>query len=139
VDLAKALAACRRRASALEESQRGHRFIENLTEGYFFYRHDRARVYRYVSPSITRILGYTPDEYIAVEYDRRCVRKEQDPKVQVMAVDIAGSVFTDHFKHGRSVTRSLGASRTRRRGPPAPGAPAAAVQTYPAGYGQIQG
>lgn len=97
MDLAKALAACRRRASALEESQRGHRrFIENLNEGYFFYRHDCAQVYRYVSPSITRILGDTPDEYIAVEYDRRCVRKEQDPKVQVLAVDIAGSVFTDH-------------------------------------------
>ncbi len=65
-DLAKALAACRRRASALEESERSHRrFIENLTEGYFFYRHDRARAYRYVSPSITRILGYTPDEYMA--------------------------------------------------------------------------
>ena len=32
--------------------------------------------------------------------------KEQDPHVKVMAVDIAGSVFTDHFKHGRRVTPS---------------------------------
>ena len=29
--------------------------------------------------------------------------KEQDPNVKVMAVDIAGSVFTDHFKCGRRV------------------------------------
>jgi cystathionine beta-synthase len=39
--------------------------------------------------------------------------KEQDPKVKVMAVDIAGSVFTDHFKHGRRVTPS----RTLVEGP----------------------
>jgi cystathionine beta-synthase len=32
--------------------------------------------------------------------------KEQDPNVKVLAVDIAGSVFTDHFKHGRRVTPS---------------------------------
>jgi len=32
--------------------------------------------------------------------------KEQDPSVKVMAVDIAGSVFTDHFKLGRRVTPS---------------------------------
>jgi cystathionine beta-synthase len=32
--------------------------------------------------------------------------KEQDPKVKVMAVDIAGSVFLDHFKHGLRVTPS---------------------------------
>jgi cystathionine beta-synthase len=28
--------------------------------------------------------------------------KEQDPRVQALAVDIAGSVFTDHFKTGRT-------------------------------------
>ena len=32
--------------------------------------------------------------------------KEQDPRVKVMAVDIAGSVFTDHWKYGRRVTPS---------------------------------
>ncbi|MEO8275386.1 MAG: cysteine synthase family protein [Thermoanaerobaculia bacterium] len=30
--------------------------------------------------------------------------KEQDSRIQVLAVDIAGSVFTDHFKHGRRVS-----------------------------------
>lgn len=29
--------------------------------------------------------------------------KEQDPRVKVLAVDIAGSVFTDHFKTGKRV------------------------------------
>ncbi len=32
--------------------------------------------------------------------------KEQDPQVKVLAVDIAGSVFTDHWKFGRRVTPS---------------------------------
>ncbi len=40
--------------------------------------------------------------------------KEQDPNVKVMAVDIAGSVFLDHFKHGRRVTPQRTHSR---RGP----------------------
>jgi cystathionine beta-synthase len=29
--------------------------------------------------------------------------KEQDPAIRVLAVDVAGSVFTDHFRHGRRV------------------------------------
>jgi cystathionine beta-synthase len=32
--------------------------------------------------------------------------KEQDPKVKILAVDIAGSVFTAHFREGRRVTPS---------------------------------
>lgn len=65
-DLAQALAECRRRARALEESEHSsRRFLENLAEGYFFYRHDRQRVYRYLSPSVTSVLGYTVDEYLA--------------------------------------------------------------------------
>ena len=43
--------------------------------------------------------------------------KEQDPKVKVMAVDIAGSVFTDHFHAGRRCTPHAPSSKgsaTRR-------------------------
>jgi diguanylate cyclase (GGDEF)-like protein/PAS domain S-box-containing protein len=64
--LRRELDECRRERSALAESEIGHRrFMENLTGGYFFYRHDRDRVYRYLSPSVRQVLGYTPEEYIA--------------------------------------------------------------------------
>jgi diguanylate cyclase (GGDEF)-like protein/PAS domain S-box-containing protein len=60
------LAQCRDRSALLAESEIGHRrFIENLTGGYFFYRHDRHRAYRYLSPSVLQVLGYSPEEYIA--------------------------------------------------------------------------
>jgi two-component system cell cycle sensor histidine kinase/response regulator CckA len=57
----------RRRAEmALAESERGHRrFVETLTERYFFFRHDRCGHFTYLSPSISRVLGYSAKEYRA--------------------------------------------------------------------------
>ena len=39
------------------------RFIENIIEGYYFYRHDAAGWFDYLSPSVTRVLGYSVEEY----------------------------------------------------------------------------
>ena len=39
------------------------RFIENIIEGYYFYRHDTAGWFNYLSPSVARVLGYTAAEY----------------------------------------------------------------------------
>lgn len=41
------------------------RFIENITEGYFFYRHDTEGHFTYLSPSVNRVLGYNAEEYHA--------------------------------------------------------------------------
>jgi len=65
-ELARDLERCRESERAHAEGERGYRrFLENLSDGYFFYRHDRDRVYQYLSPSITDLLGYTPEEYVA--------------------------------------------------------------------------
>ncbi len=40
------------------------RITENLQADYFFYSHDAAGVVQFVSPSITHILGYTPEEFL---------------------------------------------------------------------------
>jgi diguanylate cyclase (GGDEF)-like protein/PAS domain S-box-containing protein len=64
--LARQLARCQESVRALTESESGHRrFIENIAEGYFFYRHDRQRAYRFLSPSVVRVLGYSHEEYVA--------------------------------------------------------------------------
>jgi diguanylate cyclase (GGDEF)-like protein/PAS domain S-box-containing protein len=63
--LAQQLARCRAKVRELTESESGHRrFVQNITEGYFFYRHDRRRAYRFLSPSVRRVLGYSPQEYV---------------------------------------------------------------------------
>ncbi|CAA9891549.1 Diguanylate cyclase with PAS/PAC sensor [Candidatus Methylobacter favarea] len=38
--------------------------VENLRNEYFFYQHDSNGIFTYVSPSITNILGYTPEEFM---------------------------------------------------------------------------
>jgi diguanylate cyclase (GGDEF)-like protein/PAS domain S-box-containing protein len=45
------------------------RFVEGIEEGYFFYRHDRSRRYDYLSPSVSRVLGYEPEEFRAASAD----------------------------------------------------------------------
>lgn len=39
------------------------RLVEGLKDRYFFYQHDANGRFTYLSPSITNILGYTPDEF----------------------------------------------------------------------------
>jgi PAS domain S-box-containing protein len=39
------------------------RFVEKLELEYFFYRHDLAGVFTYLSPSLTRVLGYATEDF----------------------------------------------------------------------------
>jgi two-component system, cell cycle sensor histidine kinase and response regulator CckA len=49
---------------AQAESEGIHRrLLEALTERHFFYRHDAAGRFTYLSDSVSRVLGYDPDEY----------------------------------------------------------------------------
>lgn len=49
-----------------EKSERKYkRIVENLQEEYFFYSHDLDGVYKYVSPSINNVLGYSQEEFYA--------------------------------------------------------------------------
>lgn len=56
---------CFQREKSLKENEgRFDRLVENLQDEYFFYAHDSNGIFFYVSPSITNILGYTPDEFL---------------------------------------------------------------------------
>jgi PAS domain S-box-containing protein len=56
-------------AEALRQSEARHRrLIENLKGSHFVYVQDTDGVFRYISESITGILGYTPDEFL-VHYE----------------------------------------------------------------------
>lgn len=48
--------------SAREREEQRH-FLKLLEPRFFFYRHDVDGVFTYLSPSITTVLGYTPDEF----------------------------------------------------------------------------
>ena len=55
-----------KRTAELNSSE--HKFrslVENLRNEYFFYQRDCEGVFTYISPSITNILGYTADEFMA--------------------------------------------------------------------------
>ncbi|MBF0275178.1 MAG: PAS domain S-box protein, partial [Nitrospinae bacterium] len=49
----------------LRESEQKHRqLIENLSEDYFCYIHDTNGTFQYVSPSVTKILGYSQNDFL---------------------------------------------------------------------------
>jgi len=53
-----------KRTRELRDSVQKHkRLVSNLTETYL-YRHDANGVFSYVSPSVTQVLGYTPEEFL---------------------------------------------------------------------------
>jgi diguanylate cyclase (GGDEF)-like protein/PAS domain S-box-containing protein len=51
------------RGTRIERERTFRHFVEGIEEGYFFYRHDRQRSFLYISPSVTGVLGYRPDEF----------------------------------------------------------------------------
>jgi diguanylate cyclase (GGDEF)-like protein/PAS domain S-box-containing protein len=55
-----------KRTAELNSSEQKFRsLVENLQNEYFFYQRDYEGVFTYISPSITHILGYGPDEFKA--------------------------------------------------------------------------
>jgi len=51
---------------ALQQSEEKYRrLVENLKDEYFLYSHDTNGVFDYISPSITNILGYSQQEFLA--------------------------------------------------------------------------
>ena len=52
----------KREAELRQLEEKYKRLVESLTEEYIFYSHDSAGMVTYVSPSITKILGYSQEE-----------------------------------------------------------------------------
>lgn len=57
------------RATRVQEEKTFRHFVEGIEEGYLFYRHDPARVFHYISPSVRGVLGYRPHEFRAASAD----------------------------------------------------------------------
>lgn len=55
--------------SLLKSDDRYDRLLRNLKDEYYFFSHDAEGHFTYVSPSITHILGYTPEEYIGINFE----------------------------------------------------------------------
>ena len=118
---------------ALRKSEeRNRRLIENLKGSHFVYRHDTEGVFRYVSESLTGILGYTPDEFMT-HYDKYLTDHPANQAVRrAYRADHAGNppagLRSQHLAQGRIDPLAGGAGgaglrrggqgdRGRRRGP----------------------
>jgi diguanylate cyclase (GGDEF)-like protein/PAS domain S-box-containing protein len=59
-----------KRTAELNSSEYKFRsLVENLRDEYFFYQRDYEGIFTYISPSLTNILGYTADEFMAHYHD----------------------------------------------------------------------
>ncbi len=82
------------------------RLVSNLT-GTFLYRHDTDGIFEYVSPSITQVLGYQPEEFLthfttyltgnpinqkAVENTALCLQGKVQPRYEVEIFSKNGDV-----------------------------------------------
>ncbi|MDF1584697.1 MAG: EAL domain-containing protein [Methyloprofundus sp.] len=91
------------RTDQLHKSEKKYRsLVENLHDEYFFYQHDLDGVFSYLSPSITKILGYSvaefskhystyqtdhPDNTLIDDYKRRCINSEKVPAYEIELFD----------------------------------------------------
>ncbi len=90
---------------ASEEKYR--RLVENLQDTYFFYSHDTDGIFKYISPSITNILGYSQEEFLAhyteyltdspineevVKHTDQSIKGEQQPSYEVEIYHKDGSI-----------------------------------------------
>lgn len=92
-----------KRTAELNSSEQKFRsLVENLRNEYFFYHHDNTGLFTYVSPSISNILGYSPEEFMAHyreyltdnpinqkmdEYSELCSQGVPNPPYQVEIYD----------------------------------------------------
>jgi sigma-B regulation protein RsbU (phosphoserine phosphatase) len=107
-NLGKEVYLCLQREKSLRENEgRFDRLIENLEEEYFFYAHDTEGMFFYVSPSITNILGYSPDEFQthytefltdnpindkAIEHTARSIEGKHQPAYEIEILHKNGGV-----------------------------------------------
>ncbi len=63
------------------------RLVENLQDEHFFYSHDMAGVFTYISPSITNVLGYTREEF----YNNYKEYLTDDPVNKLINLSTAGN------------------------------------------------
>ncbi len=102
----------RRRQAELavkESEEKYRRLVENLASGYVLYSHDTQGVFTYVSPSVTSVLGYSPEEFLThyaehltgapvnhgvVEHTAGTLRGEPQPPYQVELCHQDGSLRT---------------------------------------------
>ena len=104
--LIQELASLRQRVAILEQRNKEYSFLaENMTDMAFMVDMDLATTY--VSPSIERILGYSPDERITQKVDEQLTPKSQKFVFETLAVELEREKLKDGTDQNRSRTLDL--------------------------------
>lgn len=93
-----------------ESQQKYRRLVEGLKDEYFFFTNDNQGVIRYVSPSVTHILGYAPQEMIGNPW-RKFADVEHPLNERIMALAEKRLAGRDVGPFEAVVGHSDGASR----------------------------
>ncbi|HET7461780.1 MAG TPA: PAS domain S-box protein [Longimicrobium sp.] len=112
----------KRAEEALRTSEERFRLMLTGTQQLFFYVHDLDGVYEYLSPSVSDVLGYAPDELLGKPYTFLHTGHAMDQSVVEQTARTVGSgvpntylVFARHAD-GRTVALELVETGVRRGG-----------------------
>jgi diguanylate cyclase (GGDEF)-like protein/PAS domain S-box-containing protein len=100
----------KRAEQALRESEERYRLMVEGSEQVFFYVHDPEHRFEYLSPSVTAVLGYAPEELVGRPYDALLAGDPTDEEVHARTEQalISGEGFSSYtvvtaHKDGRLV------------------------------------
>jgi len=93
-----------------ESENRYQRFVEDISDDYIFYAHDREGLFTYVSPSILEVLGFHPESTIGLNWrelvNERYIGKENAEQIEVEVTEESQlHQFTIEIKHADGGTR----------------------------------
>jgi len=105
-----------------ESEYRYQRFVEDISDDYIFYAHNREGLFTYISPSILEVLGFHSESTIGLNWrelvNERYIGKENAERIEVEVTEESQlHQFTIEVRHADGGTRLLDVQQRSILGP----------------------